>query len=226
MAQYSRSSYSRQQRQKEKGGRISVSNFLLFYGIPFVIINLIIFFLATSRPSVELEVIDEHNFQNVVLKVKHNKFYPIKKLEVLFDNEPIELNKEETGTSRVYTTTWTKNGGISAVVYGFNGMTDADYENVGSIDEEPPVIQGEVTQVGKNSEVLVSFEDSQSGVDVSSIYATTPNGLRVNPLSVNEAKSEATFNLDSYGSLDVHISDKVGNQSVAHFNQTEDTTRW
>lgn len=225
MAQYSRSSYSRQQ-QKQKGGRISIGNFFLFYGIPFVIINLIIFFLATSRPNVKLEITDEHNFQNVVLTVKHNKFYPVKKLEVLFNNEPLELNKEETGTSIIYTATLNKNGGISAVIYGFNGMSDAEYENVGSIDEEPPIIQGEVTQVGKNSEVLVSFEDSQSGVDISSVYATTPNGLRVDPLSVNEANHEATFNLDNYGSLDVHVSDKVGNQSVAHFNQTEDTTRW
>ena len=224
MAQYSRSSNSRQQRQN--GGRISIGNFLLFYGIPFVIINLIIFFLATSRPNIDLEVVDEHNFKNVALTIKLNKFYPIKNLEVLFNNKPLELNKEETGTSIIYTATLDKNGGISAVVYGLNGMSDAAYEKVGSIDEEPPIIQGEVTQVGKNSEVLVSFEDSQSGIDISSLYATTPNGLRVDPLSVNEANNEATFNLDKFGSLDVHVSDKVGNQSVAHFNQTEDTTRW
>lgn len=224
MTQYSRNSHSRQQRHQE--GRISVKNFLLFYGIPFVIINLIIFFLATSRPKVTMEVIDEHNFQNVTLTVKVNKFYPIKKLEVLFDNEPLELTKEETGTSLIYSANLTKNGGISAVVYGFNGMSDAAYDNVGSIDQEPPVIQGEVTQVNKNTEVLVSFEDTQSGIDFSSIYATTPTGLRVDPLSVDEANSEATFNLDSFGSLDVHVSDKIGNQSVAHFNQTEDTTRW
>ena len=224
MTQYSRGSNSRQQRQQ--GGRISIGNFLLFYGIPFVIINLIIFFIVTSRPHIDLEVVDEHNFKNVMLTVKHNKFYPVKNLEVLFNNKPLELNREETATSIIYTATLEKNGGISAVIYGFNGMSDSEYENVGSIDEEPPVIQGEVTQVGSNSEVLVSFEDSQSGIDLSSIYATTANGLRVNPLTIDEANSQATFNLSNYGSLDIHVSDKVGNNSVAHFNQTEDTVRW
>ena len=221
---YSDTRYSnpRQKRTKQaaKGGGF------LFYAIPFVIVNAIIFFAATSKPEVKVELIDEHNFKNVKANITVNRFYPLSGLDISFDNDPVTLNKETSGMNTIYTAEFTKNGTLSVVANGFNGMNDVVYENIGSIDEAPPIIDGVIEEIEDEAQVLITFEDSQSGINFSSIYASSENGLRIPAISIDESRMEAVFTLELNESLDVYVSDNVGNQAIAHFTRNEDTVRW
>lgn len=217
-----RYSNARQRRSKPAAKRHG----FLFYAVPFVIVNAIIFFAATSKPNVKVELMDEHNFKNVQATITVNRFYPLKGLDISFDNEAVSLSKENSGMNTVYSAEFTKNGTLAVIANGFNGMNDVIYENIGSIDEAPPVIDGVIEEIEDESQVLVSFEDTQSGINFSSIYAASENGLRIPAISIDEVNMEAVFALDVNQDLDVYVSDNVGNQATAHFSKSEDTVRW
>ena len=189
----------RRKRKKKKAESI------LFYIIPFVIINYIIFRLATAQPDFDLTIGDCVDDRSVTFSVKMTGPLPVSDFRALLDDEPVEMTEAGSGT---YTATVTKNGTLEVSAGYFNGMVKTQYERISTIDDEPPTVAGHEMN---GTFLTVSFADSQSGVDLATVYALDSDGTTLLPLELSEENLSARFQTLS-DSLDVHIKDKNGNE--------------
>ena len=144
-------------KKKKRPGKSRVPFFLVCIP-PFLIINYIIFRLATAQPDFTLTIGDAENYRKVPVEVSLSGRLPME-LSVMYDDEPLEL--PETG-NKVYSGFVEKNGTLEVRVRLFNGMEKTQYERISAIDEEPPSIIGEELD---RTLLTVSFADDLSGVD-------------------------------------------------------------
>lgn len=186
-------------------------NLFLFYILPFIILNLIIFYLATAQPDFKLTVGDPTDYKSVSVSVSMNGFLPVKNFSVKLGDTPLEM---KAVGNKTYTAVLSTNGTLEVKASYFNGMEKTQYELISSIDDVSPVIS---SQDISNGVVTISLEDSQSGVDYSTIYAIDANNANVAPSDYDEKDSLVTFQTAT-DSLEVHVRDKVGNEAVATFD--------
>lgn len=192
---------------------------LFFYIIPFLIINTILFFAVTSMPKFKVSVADTIDYKTVFVSITKESLYPLKQFEILLDTEPVELTKRKEGFKTIYETTLTRNGTLTLNAVNLNGMKQTVYEHIGSIDDAPPESILNEDQSDEDKVALI-FEDSQSGIDFDKLYAIDAKGKHIRPILTDEEHSSAVFSYDT-DSLEVHVMDKVGNQSIASFTKIE-----
>ena len=186
---------------------------LLFYVVPFIVFNGLLFFLLTTKPKVEIAVGSTKDYKTTSAEITVKSFLPIKSM--VSTQESAELPLEKTGRGK-YTAAINKNGVIEITVASINGMITAAYEPVDILDDLPPSINEDFTI--EDNILTFTIEDSQSGVDFNSITATTAMGVPVTP-SIDKSNSEISFEIDSTG-LTVYASDMCGNATQASFNPT------
>ncbi len=184
---------------------------ILWYLIPFFLINLAIFFYMTARPDFTLVIEDPSNFKNISFTLETSGRLPIHELEAKLDDVPVELEKT---SKNHYTATVDRNGTLEVRAAYKNGMSKTQYENISTIDDQPPTIIGEELDA---SILTVSFEDAQSGVDIKSVYAVDANGDKVAPLEIMEEEHRATFQADT-NNLEIHVMDLCGNEAIVNFD--------
>ena len=189
----------RRKRKKKKAESI------LFYIIPFVIINYIIFRLATAQPDFDLTINDCVDDRSVTFSVKMTGPLPVSDFRVLLDDVPVEMTDAGSGT---YTATVTKNGTLEVSAGYFNGMVKTQYERISTIDDEPPTVVGHEMN---GTFLTVSFADNQCGVDLATAYALDSDGTTLMPIELSEENMSARFQTLS-DSLDIHIKDMNGNE--------------
>lgn len=188
------------------------SNFpkiLLLYILPFITINTFIFFAVTSQPKYTVEILDTNDYKTVEIQINRKSLYPLKSISAILDTSPIELIKE---SNNKYTAKVTHNGTLEITAINLNGMTKTLYEHIGSIDDTPPIIYGEIVN---DLTVNLNLEDNQSGIDFSTIYAISIDGKTLKPDYINEKTSSVIFPYN--GHLEIHVKDRVGNESLATF---------
>jgi len=183
---------------------------LVFWILPFIVINLILFFVLTSQPKFTVTVDDPGDYTTALVTVKVESIFPNEGVVATLAGEPFELTE---GEHRTYTGTATSNGTLQVEVCNKNGMNKIVYETISCIDDAPPTI----TQ-GDNGAGFVSIylDDAQSGVDYTSVYGIDSNGNRVSPNYIDEGEALVVFEFDT-PTLEVHASDKVGKETVATF---------
>lgn len=186
---------------------------LLFYVVPFIVFNGLLFFLLTTKPKVEIAVGTTKDYKTTSAEITVKSFLPIK--SIVSTQESAELPLEKTGRGK-YTAAINKNGVIEIMVASLNGMITAAYEPVDILDDLPPSINEDFTI--EDNILTFTIEDSQSGVDFNSITATTAMGVPVTP-SIDKSNSKISFEIDSTG-LTVYASDMCGNATQANFNPT------
>lgn len=188
---------------------------LLFYVLPFVVVNGLIFFFVTAIPKCTLTIGDNHDYISADIEFTLKSVLPTKNLTVTLDSEPIELTKKGKKT---YTATLQKNGLLEISVSSLNGMSTTVYEPVSVLDDIPPSVEEYSIEEG-----ILTFQiiDTQSGIDYNSIYATDSQGLTVLPTSINKQTGSITFLMDTQG-LTVHSKDMTGNESQTVFNLNSD----
>lgn len=186
---------------------------LLFYVVPFIVFNGLLFFLLTTKPKVEIAVGTTKDYKTTSAEITVKSFLPIKSM--VSTQESAELPLEKTGRGK-YTAAINKNGVIEITVASLNGMITAAYEPVDILDDLPPSINEDFTI--EDNILTFTIEDSQSGVDFNSITATTAMGVPVTP-SIDKSNSKISFEIDSTG-LTVYASDMCGNATQANFNPT------
>ncbi len=201
-----------EQRRKRKSG---LSSLILFYIIPFILINSVIFYAATALPKVNITISEPINDKSVEIYIKKTSIFPSKEISALFENEELSLEKVDHNTYRALVE---KNGNLEVRISNINGMSKTFYEYVAAIDDTPPTIDG---SVGEDDLVYVSFLDEGSGIDFDSIFAIDFNGNRQKALSLDEENYSATFAYDNL-SLEVHVSDKAGNEVIANFSNVSE----
>ncbi len=215
MNQYN--SQSRASRQRKSSSRrhnsepSQLRTVLLFYVLPFIVVNTIIFFLVTSIPKGTVTVGETADFQSTVVELHVDSLLPIKAPAATLDSNPIELTK--TG-SRTYTATLTSNGNLTVELEGYNRMKSTIYQVVSVLDDTPPAIQ----DTKMDDEIIsLRFTDSQSGVDFSTVLAYDENEKEILPLTIDRSTGEVTFQLPKTN-LTICARDLAGNEVRGTFS--------
>lgn len=193
-------------RRRQKNTAAEWGHVFLFYVLPFVVFNGILFYIVTARPSLTCTVSDTNDYLSTTVNVEITSMFPTKDLTVTMDGEPLELVKTK---NRSYTATVYNNGSIEATVLNLNGMSATAFEHVNVLDDNPPSVENASVVDGI---LTLTVTDSQSGVDFDSIYALDPAGEQVGPVSVNRDANTLSYKMES-GSLTVVALDKAGNEA-------------
>lgn len=189
-------------RDSGKSGFLTV---ILFYVLPFLVVNGLIFFLVTAKPKGEIIIGESSDYISTTAELKIKSLLPLKGMELTLDGTPVEFTK--TG-SRTYTAVLTSNGSLEARLTNFNQMKTVLNEQVDVLDDTPPAYKDNVFEDG-----VLSFrlEDSQSGVDFSSITASDENDPQILPLSIDRSTGLVTFEMNKENIV-VIARDMIGNE--------------
>lgn len=185
-----------------KNGFLSV---LLFYVLPFIVINGLIFFLVTSRPKGDITIGESSDYISTTMELKIKSLLPVNSMEVSLNGSPVEITK--TGL-KTYSAVLKSNGTLTVKLTCFNKMKTVIDEQVDVLDDTPPVIKDKVVENG-----ILSFrlEDSQSGVDYSSISACDEDNQDIAPMSIDRSTGRVTFELIK-DNLNITAKDNIGNE--------------
>lgn len=203
---YSRTSFRPARRQNTDG----FLHVFLFYVLPFIVFNAVLFYAVTAVPKFSLNVADTNDYLTTEATLSLDSFYPTKSVQVSLDGEALEITKEK---GRTYSIPISKNGVLEVVVENWNGMSSTVFEHVDILDENPPAFD---TPQIIDGVVTLTVTDSQSGVDFDSIYATDSEGNQIDPLTVDRSSNTLSFEMDPNG-LYVHAQDKAGLKVEARF---------
>lgn len=185
-----------------KNGFLSV---LLFYVLPFIVINGLIFFLVTSRPKGDITIGESSDYISTTMELKIKSLLPVNSMEVSLNGSPVEITK--TGL-KTYSAVLKSNGTLTVKLTCFNKMKTVIDEQVDVLDDTPPVIKDKIVENG-----ILSFrlEDSQSGVDYSSISACDEDNQDIAPMSIDRSTGRVTFELIK-DNLNITAKDNIGNE--------------
>ncbi len=185
-------------------------NLLLFYILPFVVINLILFFCVTTRPKITLELSDTHDYLTTESTLTIKSWFPTKSVSLSMDNEELEWVKD----GRTYKASIIKNGTIEATVTNVNGMSTTLFEQVNLLDDTPPTIEESDVVDGILS---LTVADSQSGINFDSIRAENSAGEAVEAINIDRNNASISYVMDASG-IFVYVQDKAGNQVRGSFS--------
>jgi hypothetical protein len=206
------SNYRRRNNRRRKSsdygydsGRSEFATILLFYVLPFIVVNAIIFVLVTSIPKAAVTIGDSKDYISTTMELKVKSLLPIKEPIVTQEEEEIVLTKTGFNT---YTAPIHSNGTLKVEVKAINTMGTVLYEQVDVLDDGNPSLTNPIIEDG-----ILSFhlEDTQSGVDFSSVYLTYDDDTKELPLSIDRSTGIVTFVLRE-NHYTVYASDYAGNQ--------------
>lgn len=194
---------------KKRSGWMEV---LLFYLLPFIVVNGVLFILVAAKPHITIQVSDTKDYQTATATVTVKSILPIKEFTSSQEDSPLEMTEVKKG---YYTTEITRNGVIEIYVKSVNGMTDMQYEHVNILDDVAPLV-GDQYSI-QDGILTLTLEDSQSGLDWMSVYGVTTSGLSIAPSSVDKQTGTFTFEMNEE-SLIICASDLAGNPMQATFS--------
>ncbi len=177
---------------------------LLFYILPYLVINGIVLLLVCSSPRISVEVKDTDNYITTEVNFTVNSLLPIKELNVALESEPVEYTKSGNN----YTCTVDKNGTFTVDAKSINGMTRSLYTD---IDESSiNYSRGELSFI---------IEDTLSGVNYAELYGTADDGEQIKPSSTDTASGAVTMLLPKTAEhVNIHYEDMVGNAGSAQIS--------
>lgn len=187
---------------------------LLFYVLPYVVINGIIFLLVCSRPRVNIDVLGTNNYISADVEFQVNSFLPLRVLNVTLESEPVEYVK----SGNTYSLSITQNGTFMVEATSINGMQVREFVNIGLLDETAPNLDESSTEISSG---VLSFviKDNQAGVDYDSIYAVTDAGENLVPSEVDKTLGAISIETPiGISSLDLYYADMVGNEGSRHIS--------
>ena len=191
---------------RHDSGRSDFMTVLLFYVLPFIVVNSIIFILVTAAPKGDLTIGEADNFTTTTMELKIKSLFPIKAMTVTLDGNEVELTKT---ASKTYTAVLGSNGTVKVSLTAFNGMKNVFSEQVNILDDTPPDIKDSIIEDG-----VLSFrlEDTQSGVNYDTIYAYDDDTPEIPPLSIDRSTGIITFDMQKEN-LTICVKDQVGNEA-------------
>ena len=184
---------------------------LIFFVLPFLVINGLIFFFAVYTPKVELDVGDTTDYKSVDVTVRIHSLLPLKNSSITLDSAPLEIERDGS----TYTATLTANGVVEVTAESINGMTRTVFEHVMVLDDTAPTVDEDYTL---NSNFLtITVSDSLSGVNYDELYGRDEDGERVEPTSIDQETGTVVFPM-SGNTITVHIEDFVGNAAEPSYS--------
>lgn len=197
---------SSRSRRRRKNTAAEWGHLALFYILPFIVFNGLLFYLVTSRPALTCTVAETNDYLSTEVHIQITSKFPTKNLTVTMDGEPLELTK---GKNRSYTAAVYKNGSIEASILNWNGMSATVFEHVNVLDDNPPSIENASIVDGI---LTLTVTDSQSGVDFASVHALDSAGNPIEAIEADRETNTFSYQMPS-GSLSVISMDKAGNEA-------------
>lgn len=182
-----------------------LSRALLFFVLPYVVINGIIFLLVTATPKLDLKVADTPNYQTTDVTFHVKSLLPLKTLSVTLNSQPVEYTKDGS----LYTASVSSNGTFYVETTALNGMKASSFVNVNVIDDTPPSIDKDSCKI-ENGDLTFLITDIESGVDYDSIYGIYDGSKQVYPTKIDRETGAVTIPMYT-DSIVLHFADKVGN---------------
>ena len=217
MEYYQKSAYrsNKKYKQKSSGG---LPDLLLFYILPFIVFNSILFYCVASSPKINLEIQDTKDYLSTQASMTIESWFPTKSISFNMDGEELEPVKDKR---RTYSVPITRNGVLEVTVVNLNGMSSTVLKHVNVLDDIPPSFENATLEDGI---LMLRVTDSQSLVNSDAIYAVDSAGIQRAPLSVeriedtidNTTAYSITFEMDLNG-LHVYVQDKAGNEAQKTF---------
>ena len=184
---------------------------LIFFVLPFLVINGLIFFFAVYTPKVELDIGDTTDYKSVDVTVRVHSLLPLKNSSITLDSAPLEMERD----GQTYTATLTANGVVEVTAESINGMSRTVFEHVMVLDDTAPTVDEDYTL---NSNFLtITVSDSLSGVNYDEFYGRDEDGERVEPTSIDQETGTVVFPM-SGNTITVHIEDFVGNAAEPSYS--------
>lgn len=183
---------------------------LLFYVLPFIVLNGLIFILATARPKATITVNNSSDYISTTMELKVKSLLPVKSINVKLAGDPVALTKIGPNT---YTATLKSNGALIVNLISINKMVRNQKREVNELDDKQPVISNCSIKDG-----ILSFQisDGKSGMDYSSIYASTEDNPKILPESINRGTGLVTFKYQD--NLMLKVKDKADNELQVTIN--------
>ncbi|MDO4266640.1 MAG: hypothetical protein Q4C63_09305 [Eubacteriales bacterium] len=185
---------------------------LIFYLLPYFVINGIIFAVVTATPKIEIRVDDTDDYRTTKVEFTVKSLLPLKSLKA--DIESKEITFEKQGSN--YTASVDMNGTFYVEAEGLNGMHASNYADVSVLDDRAPIVNGESCEVS-GGDLRFTITDSQSGVNFDSIYGIYDGNREVRPLSYDRDTGVVMIPLYT-NSLQIHAEDMVGNAMSISFS--------
>ncbi len=119
MEYYQKSAYrsNKKYKQKSSGG---LPDLLLFYILPFIVFNSILFYCVASSPKINLEIQDTKDYLSTQASMTIESWFPTKSISFNMDGEELEPVKDKR---RTYSVPITRNGVLEVTVVNLNGMS-------------------------------------------------------------------------------------------------------
>ena len=159
---------------------------LLFYILPFIVINSIIFFVVTAKPKYELTVAPTNDYQTTTATFRITSHMPLKNVTIPFNSQPLGL---VSVGKKTYQATLTENGILDVYMQNFNGMCVSNYEVVDTLDDEcPDVVSYDID----NGLLVLTLSDSQT-IPLSMLLPLMVPYMSHYPLIKPTVKSHSSF---------------------------------
>lgn len=214
---HSRLNSSRRETKAAKSGLGEWTEVFLFYLLPFLLFNGILFVLVAARPQITIKVDNTKDYKTTTASITVKSLFPIKEFSSSQEGTPLLLTETKKGQ---YTADIVRNGVIEIYAKGLNGMAVTKYEHVNILDDVAPLV-GETYSI-QDGILSMSLEDSQSGVDFQSVFAATPSGQTLVPLLADRQTGVLTFPMEEEF-LVIYASDLAGNGMQATFSTHVET---
>lgn len=209
---HSRAASSRRESAQAKGGFGEWTEILLFYLLPFLVFNGILFVLVASKPKINIQVANTKDYKTTTASITIESLFPVKEFVSSQEGTPLPLTETKKGQ---YTADIVRNGVIEIYAKALNGMSVTKYEHVNILDDVAPLV-GETYSI-QDGILTMALEDSQSGVDFQSVFAATPSGQTLLPLSADRQTGVLTFPMEEE-LLIIYANDLAGNGMQATFS--------
>ncbi len=181
--------------------------FLLFFLLPYLVINGIILMLVCSSPHISVEVGDTNDYMTAEVEFTVRSLLPLKDLKVTLESEPIEVEKSRSS----YKCTVNQNGTFTIEATSINGMLRSSYTDINILDDTAPSIDESSINIS-NGDLIFTISDTQSGVNFDSIYGIVNETETVYPSEIDKSLGFVTMPLPSHTeSIELHFEDMVGN---------------
>lgn len=187
---------------------------LLFFVIPYIVINSIVFLLVTASPKIEITISETNDYKTAKASFTISSLLPLKETTVTLESEQVEFEKDGS----TYTALITKNGTFYVEATSVNGMRSTSYADVSLLDDTPPTIDDNSCHIEEGI-LIFTVSDSQSGVNWKQIYGLDADGNRVTPDSVDQKAGTVLIPMTT-DSLELHVPDMVGNERTASITAT------
>lgn len=191
---------------------------LLFWILPYFVINGIIFLLVCSSPRIEVTVGDTDDYVSADVTFTVKSLLPVKDLEVSLESSPVEFTKD----GNTYTCTVNNNGTFQVRATAINGMVKTSFSDIGVLDDTAPSVDESSSSI---SHGLLTFtiNDTQSGVDFDSIYGIINDDEEdiVYPEDIDRELGLITMRIPyDTESINLHFADMVGNARAGRITVT------